>query len=304
MVTLVGAVVLVQGLIALAPGDAIDLMPNADQVREQLAAEWGLDLPLPVRIGRALVRALTLDFGTSLTYRPGTPVSELVGRAGASSLALLLPGWAMSVLLALGSAWWTSGGRRGRHAVQAVSVVPAFLAAWSVVTAINALVWHGIGAGWWDRPDFFALPDAPSSMRTAVAITVLAVTSSQLASLHAELEAELTALRAAPFIEAARARGAPTWPHLAGNLLPPLLDFGAGRVAALLGSLVVVEKLLLLNGAGAMLWQACARRDFPLATGLTLAAAALVATTRLLADLARLALDPRLQATTAHRSEA
>jgi ABC-type dipeptide/oligopeptide/nickel transport system permease component len=68
-------------------------------------------------------------------------------------------------------------------------------------------------------------------------------------------------------------------------------------MAALLGTVVVVEKLLLLNGAGAMLWQACARRDFPLASGITQAAAALVALVRLGAELARIALDPRARAT-------
>lgn len=294
--TLAGAVALIQGLIALAPGDAIDLLPNADVVRDTLAHEWGLDQPLPLRIVSALGRAATLDLGTSLTYRPGTPVLELVTKAAAESSFVLLPAWVLSVTVGLATAWWTSAGRAGGRLVQAVSVVPAFLMAWSTVTALNAAVWAGMERGWWDRPEWFALPDTESGVRTALAITVLAVASGNLAHLHTVCEAELRALRAAPFIEAARARGARVTPHLVHNLLPPVLDLAAGRAAALLGTLVVVEKLLLLNGAGAMLWQSCVQRDFPLATGLVLAAAAFAAGVRLAADLARLAVDPRLVA--------
>lgn len=293
--TLAGAIVLIQVLLALAPGDAIDLLPNADQVREQLEAEWGLDLPVPLRIARAVGRAATLDLGTSLTYRPGVPVAELVAQGAAGSLGILAPAWLLGIGLAVGTAWWTSGGRRGGRLVLAASIVPAFLAAWSGVTALNALVWHGMEAGWWERPEFFALPDTPSAVRTALAISVLAIASGNLANLHSALDAELSELRRAPFVEAAQARGAPVWPHLVGNLLPPLLDIGASRAAALLGTVVVVEKLLLLNGAGAMLWQACEKRDFPLATGITLSAAAAVALVRLVADLGRIALDPRLR---------
>lgn len=296
LATLAGAVLLIQALIAASPGDAIDLLPNADQVRPQLEAEWGLDLPLPARVARALARAAVLDLGTSLTYRPGTPVTELVARGAAESAAILVPAWLLSLAMSVGAAWWTSGGRPGGRVLAAVSVVPAFLAAWGLVTAINAAVWGGMEAGWWERPEFFALPDTDSAVRTALAIAVLAVASGNLSGQHAALDAELRALRRAPFVEAARARGAPVWPHLAGNLLPPLLEVGAGRVAALLGTVVVVEKLLLLNGAGAMLWQACVRRDFPLATGITLAAAVVVAGVRLASDLARLAVDPRQRA--------
>ena len=290
LATIAGAVALIQVLIALAPGDAIDLLPNADVLRETLAAEWGLDAPLPVRVVRALGRTATLDLGESIAYRPGAPVTKLLASAAGASMAILLPAWAGSIGLALALAW----SRRRSHLARLLSALPAFLAAWLLVTGINAAVWAAIGRGWIDRPAFFALPDQESGVRTALAILVLAVASGNLAALVAACETELERLRAAPFLEAARARGAVVWPHLAWNLLPPLLDLGAGRAAALLGTVVVTEKLLLINGAGAMLWQACRQRDYPLAIGITLVAALFVAFVRLIADLARIALDPRL----------
>jgi len=75
----------------------------------------------------------------------------------------------------------------------------------------------------------------------------------------------------------------------------PLATLAAGRVGFLVGGLVVVEKVLLLNGAGALMWDACLKRDYPLAMGLAIAAAAIVAVANLVADLVRFSVDPRLR---------
>lgn len=294
--TVVGAVVLVEGALALAPGDAIDLLPNGDELREGLAREWGLDRPVPERLVRTLARLAHGDLGTSLTWRPGAPVAELVADTSLRSLGLLLPALVVGVAAAAGLAAWSARGGASRlRIVQLFSVTPAFLAAWLLVTGLNAGTWSLLERGVIDRPSWFALPDTPSFLRTALAVAVLAVASGGLTEMHAACDAELRRLRAAPFVAAAAARGAPTWPVLLRNLAPALADIAASRVAWLLGSLVVVEKILLFNGAGAALWQACRLRDFPVAVGYALVAAACVAAARLVAELVRLALDPRLR---------
>ncbi len=294
--TVLGAVLLVELLLALAPGDAIDLLPNAAELRPTLAAEWGLDRPLPERLVATVARIARGDLGTSLTWRPGASVATLVADTGLRSLALLVPALVLGVgtSVALG-AWSARGGARLLRVVQVVSVVPAFLAAYVLVMGINAATWALIERGAIPRPEWFALPDTPSPLRTALAVAVLAVASGGLTEMHAACDAELRRLRAAPFVEAARARGAPTWPIVLHNLLPPLADIAASRAAWLLGSLVVVEKLLLFSGAGAALWQACRLRDYPLAIGITVVAAVVVAGARLVADVLRLAVDPRLR---------
>ncbi|MFN7142706.1 MAG: ABC transporter permease subunit [Myxococcota bacterium] len=294
--TVLGAVLLVELLLALAPGDAIDLLPNGEELRPVLAAEWGLDRPLPERLVATVARMARGDLGTSLTWRPGAPVTTLVADTGLRSLALLAPALGLAVLLAVTlGAWSARGGTRLLRVVQGVSVVPAFLAAYVLVTGLNAATWALVERGTIQRPDWFALPDTPSGLRTALAIGVLAIASGGLTEMHAACHAELSRLRAAPFVEAARARGEPTWPIVLHNLVPPLADIAASRAAWLLGSLVVVEKLLLFSGAGAALWQACRLRDYPVAIGITVVAALVVAGTRLCADLLRLAVDPRLR---------
>lgn len=177
-----------------------------------------------------------------------------------------------------------------------LSVAPIFLVAHLLVSGINEATFAAIGAGWIDRPSWFALPDQPSAMRSALAIAVLAVASGGLTELHLELEGAIDRVRGSGFVDATRARGLPVWPHVGRNLVAPVATAVAGRVAFFVGGLVILERVLLLNGAGAALWQAALLRDHPVAVGVAVLAAAVVAGARLLADLVRIAIDPRLRA--------
>ena len=48
-----------------------------------------------------------------------------------------------------------------------------------------------------------------------------------------------------------------------------------------------------MNGIGAILWQSALERDYPLALGITLVTAAVVASLRLVGDVVLTAIDPR-----------
>jgi len=294
--TLVGAAFLVQLLLWAAPGDPIDLLPNGAELRPALEAEWGLDQPLPMRLGIYLVHALHGDLGTSLAVHPGVAVRSLLGPALARSAKTLVLALLLSLALSLVLALLTRGRRPVLRAlVQLLTVAPVFLLAYLLVLGLNEATWSLVQAGTIARPSWFALPDQASSLRDGLAILVLAVGSGSLGETHAALELELVAVLRSPFATAARARGQPLLGLTLHNLLPPLLAVAGRRVPFLLGGLVIVEKVLLMNGAGALLWQACLKRDYPVAMGLCIAAALAVAGSRLVVDLARLGLDPRLR---------
>lgn len=280
-----------QLLLALAPGDAADLVTEDPAMREALLEHWGLNKPLLERWVDFLVNAAQGDLGASLTYRPGQPVTDLVLGAAGRSAGLLIGAIVSVTALGVGLAYSSTAARRP---VQLLSVAPAFLLAAGAVAWLNELAWGAMEAGYIPRPGWFALPLQDHPLKTALAVGVLAIGSSSLTEVHAAAAEELRSIRLSGYVEAARARGAALWPHVLTNLLPPLTSVIASRTAFLLGGLVVVEKVLAINGAGAMLWQACRMRDLPLAMGITLVAAAVVASARLAGDLLRLALDPRL----------
>lgn len=299
---LLGAVALVEGLLASAPGDAADVVAAGDgTLHPALVRAWGLDAPLPLRVVRRLGEVLSGDLGESLTVQPGVPVAALVAGAVARSAPLVL----LSLLLSVGLGGVTAAltvsprvpwaGALLRRLVQAASVAPVFLLAWGLVSLLNEATFALMSAGYLARPAWFALPSVAHPLRTAVAVAVLAVGSGTLSETHAEIEESLRQLLGSDFLAAARARGAPLRGHLWANLLAPLAALAASRLAFLVGGLVVVERVLLLNGAGTLLWEAALQRDHPLAAGLAFAAAAAVCGARLLGDLARLAADPRLR---------
>jgi len=296
LLTLAGAVLFVQLLLWAAPGDPIDLVPNGMEFRAELEAEWDLDRPLPARFVSYIGRAIRGDLGTSLTYRPGSSVAELAGPAAVRSARTLLPALALTLSWALLMAWFS--GRRGgpiARLTQAVSIAPVFLLAFLAVTFLNESVFSLMQSGALERPFWFALPDTDSWVRSALAIVILAVGSGALSEVTVACVDELNHLRNAPFIEAAVARGANVVPHLAWNLIPAIASVFSNRAAFFVGGLVIIEKVLQLNGAGAMLWQACLMRDYPLAMGLTVLAASAVCCARLLSDIVRVAVDPRLR---------
>lgn len=294
--TLAGAVLVAQLLLWLAPGDAVDLLTDDPALRAAMIREWGLDQPVLVRYAGFVLRALGGDLGTSLTYRPGVPVAELVGPASVRSLWLV--GGALGTAMAWGTglAYLTAGrASLARRAIQITSVAPVFLLAWLAMVSLNELTFSLMEAGRISRPEWFALPDEDSALKTALAVLVLACGSSALTEIHAAAEDALTRIRRSGYVDAARARGAPLWPHVLLNLVPPLSSLAASRAAFFVGGLVIIEKVLHLNGVGAMLWQACRMRDYPLALGITAVAAAVVCGARLAADLVRVSVDPRLR---------
>ena len=290
--SVLGATLLLQALVGFAPGDAADLAANDAALRNALSAAWGLDEPLFTRWGRFVLGAAQGELGESLTVRPGASVASLISASGARSAGLALAALALGLGLALPLGF---GGARARRLTLILSAAPVFLALYAVMTGLNEGAWALIEAGRIQRPGWFALPDAESGLRWTIGACALAWGSSSLAELQAATAHELGRVRRAPYVLAAQARGEPAWPVALRNLLPPLVEVGASQVAVVLGGLIVVERALQLNGAGDLFWRACSQRDLPLACGLAASAALVVASARLLSDLARLWLDPRLR---------
>lgn len=293
--TLCGSVALVFALLLVAPGDPVDLV-GGDAPAARLRADFGYDRGPGERLAGWFTGVARGDLGVSRVVRPGAPVAEVLGGRLGSSIATLAAATALLGGGGLALAAFTRGERaRARAAVQVLSSPPPFLAAFLLVTALDAAAWEAMGRGWIERPAWFALPDQPSALRWGIGVVVLAVGSGALSQVHAELEDHWVRTDRLPWIDAARGRGAPATPLILRATLPVLAASVAGRAAVLAGGLVVVEKVLLVPGAGALLFDAAAARDYDLALAGTLLATTWVVAARTLADLTRRWLDPRLR---------
>ena len=286
---LLAAVTVLLILLRAAPGDAVDLVTTDPVLRARLVAEWRLEQPLH----EALRGALSGQWGTSWTLRPGVEVAELVGNALLQSLPLWVSAWLFT--LAWGVGWAARARIAPRWGLPPLSAAPVFLLGWGLIVGINEATFAAMGAGMLSRPAWFSLPDTDSWLRWVLAVAVLAMGSGGLRSFVDGLRSRLEVLRRSAPVEAMVARGQPTRRLVAWLVAPDLAVLAAERGALLFGGLVVVERVFGMPGAGGLFWEACVRRDQPVVVASGVVAAAGVAILRWIADLVRVIADPRLR---------
>jgi ABC-type dipeptide/oligopeptide/nickel transport system permease component len=290
----IGAVVMLQLLLYLAPGDPISTIPDGERLRPILEVRWGLDKSLPERMVDYAIRASTGDLGQSFVYRPGSSVWEVVASPAISTLARVSLAVVASIAIALGVIALERDGRAPIAWLSAISLLPLFAAIHLVVSGLNNLAMLGLDHGWWARPAWFALPLEPTWQREALSILLLASMSGALDGIAREVRAQAEGVLGSPYIEAMRLRDEPIHGTVARNMIVPIVWLAARRLPVFLGGAVVLEKVMLLPGAGAILWEAALLRDHELAMGIGLLAGVTVVTARLTSDAFATWWDPRL----------
>lgn len=105
-----------------------------------------------------------------------------------------------------------------------------------------------------------------------------------------------------PYVQFALSRGEQMrtvrWHHVLPNALAPLFSLLALDFAGLFATVAVVEVVFSIPGVGAGLFGAIKRLDTSLIIGIALVAGLVVVIVNLLADLAVIAIDPRVRRTT------
>jgi len=219
----------------------------------------------------------TWDLGPS--YR-GIGVVDLVARGAARTLPLVFGALALSLttglVLALALGERMRGfGRFARAAVHATSLVPVFLLGYLALVV-------------------FAVP--PEGWRqTFAAIAILALGDGMLTDVVLVLDAEIRELRDRDFVQSVRLRGGPVALRLAPHIALPAAQLAAGKMTFLVGGVLILEKVLGIQGIGLMGYQAAVQPDFPLLIAITVFATGLVAVVHLAVDVLRIAVDPRVR---------
>ncbi|MGQ0572456.1 MAG: ABC transporter permease subunit, partial [Armatimonadota bacterium] len=83
--------------------------------------------------------------------------------------------------------------------------------------------------------------------------------------------------------------------HAWRNALPPVLTLLGLRLAFAVTGAAVVERIFAYPGVGLLLFEAVARRDYPVMQGVFLVASMIVLAVNVTLDLAAAVLDPRLR---------
>ena len=288
-------VVLVQALMALAPGDplaavlgpTVRSLPAEEQAR--LRAEAGLDRPWAERALVSLGVALRGDLGRS--WRSGRAVTdELRDRLAATAMLALA---ALPLSLALGLTIGVAAAALARS--WADTVLSALVMVGSAVpvywTALLLLSLFALTLGW--------LPASGGGGWKHLLLPALTLGVASAAPLARVTRAALLDALGEPHVPVAQAKGASRARvlvrHGLRNALVPIVTLAGIDLGRMLSGTVFVESVFAWPGLGRLLVDAIAARDVPLVQGVVIVAAAVVVLLSLLVDLLYVRLDPRVR---------
>jgi oligopeptide transport system permease protein len=278
-------------LVAMTPGSPFSgeraIRP---EVLAQIEAYYGYDKPFFERFWTSLSNAVQGEFGPSAVYS-NRSVTDIIGesfpvsiRLGAVSLlAALFIGVPIGILAAV---------KRNTtldYVPMSVAMVGICLPTF-VLGPLLALVfglWLGIlpVSGWYG-PIYMILPAATLGLYYGAYFARL-TRGGMLEMLNQD------------FVRTARAKGVPestiVWKHcLKGGLIPAITFLGPATAGIIAGSFVV-ETIFQIPGLGQWFVRGALNRDDFLILGLTVLFASLIVLMNLLADIAHVALNPRLK---------
>ena len=286
------------------PGDALDAAIPVDEriyyTEEDFArirADLGLDRPMLVRFGEMLLNLITFDFGETLMTRDAVIDNiwhPMINSMLMASIAIVVT---PLVAIALGIAAAIKPGGRLDGVVSGATLfsysMPDFVVANTFVMFFALLL--GL------VPAVLLIPEYASAgeiLKFSV-LPVMALVVSGVAYQFRLLRAGMLEALASEFVERARCSGVPEWRLVIVHALPvaviPMLNGTAQFVAGIISGVVVVEAVFRFPGIGLELIRALGQREIPTVQAITFLAAFAVILGNLLADIAVLALDPRVR---------
>jgi peptide/nickel transport system permease protein len=286
------------------PGDALTASIPAEELQfyspqqlDQMRSQLGLDRSIPVRFVEVWTRLFKFDFGSTIVKHE--PVYDRIFHPMINSA--ILAGVALVVMLAivvtLGVLASLKPGGRLDNTISTMTLftysMPDFVV--SNVFVIIFAVWLGL------VPAVILAPtNAPKlAILAASILPVIALCVHGAAYQFRLLRSGMVEALNSDYVERARLAGIPTWrisiKHALPSALIPMLNGTAYFVASLLSGSVVVEAVFKFPGAGGELLRALAQREIPTIQAIAFLAALAVVVTNLIADLAILALDPRVR---------
>jgi peptide/nickel transport system permease protein len=284
----------------LLPGDVATriLGRNPDPERLTILRErLGLDQPLPARFLDWFGGMITGDLGVSLVS--GQPIMEIVSRRLANSALLGLFAFVLYIPIALVPALVQALYRDGAldHAISGLTLgvlsIPDFLLAtiflimfaslWPVLPARSTI--DGVMSGW--------------AVLRSLALPALTIALVMGTYAMRYLRDSLVEALQTEHVRMARLNGIPEWRvlwfHALPNALIPAINITSLNLTYLFGGVVVVEQVFAFPGFGAMLVGSLMQLDVPLIQGTVVISAAAYILGNVLADLAAMALNPKLR---------
>jgi peptide/nickel transport system permease protein len=304
---LMAVLVLNFSMMHLAPGDVADTisqsMGGADQeILDQIRADYGLDQPFLIQLGRYMGNVLRFDLGYSFFYN--TPVTQLILQRLPATLLLVFTAQILAlfigVILGVISARKPNG--IASHFVTILALfgysAPVF---WTGILlligfSLNIQIFPVAGmrdvtieGGFWvhfvDIVRHLVLP-------------VITLGSIFLALYSRLARATMMEVLGSDYIRTAKAKGLSehqvVYKHALKNSLSPVITLAGLQFSAVISGAVLVEAVFSWPGLGTLAFQSIIARDTPTILGILFFSALVVIIGNLLTDIALRFVDPRV----------
>ncbi len=293
-------------LIHLAPGDPVDILAgelNANpEYAQQLRAEFGLDQPLIIQLGRYITKLLKFDLGYSLRYRQDV-LALILSRLPPT---LLLMGTSLVISSFLGVFLGTLAAYRPYSLIDNAATLLA-LAGYSMPVfwlGQILLIGFALELGWFPMQGMISLRVPTEGWSRALdIIRHLALPALTFTVYHLTLIFRLTRVKmqevlAMDFITTARAKGLPertvVLGHALRNAMLPVVTVVGLHFGFMLAGSVLVETVFAWPGMGRLMFEAIMSRDYPVLMGLFFCVSIMVILANVLTDTVYAIVDPRV----------
>ncbi|WP_017536942.1 MULTISPECIES: ABC transporter permease [Nocardiopsis] len=298
--TVLLAALLVFAAVQLLPGDVATQVLGQDATPEAVAAlrdQLDLNRPAALRFVEWAAGAVRGDFGTSLVS--GEPVAGSLWLHLRNTLLIAAATVAVAVTssIVLGVVAGLYRDRWPDTLISSLTLagmsVPEFVVATLLVLALSITV-PVLPAVVLDEAS------APvGDLLPAVVLPTVALSVVMTAYIVRMTRTSVIDVMASEFVTTARLKGLGAWRVVVRHALPsallPTLNVIAMNVAWLVGGVVVVENVFNYPGIGKLMLEAVHSRDLPVLQAVAVVGAVVYVLCNLAADLAAMALNPRLR---------
>lgn len=276
-------------LLRLAPGGPFDdEKPIPQEIKAQIEAHYGLDLPLYQQYFQFFGNLLKGDLGPSYKY-PGWDVQEIIIQAFPVSLELGC--WALLISLALGIPIGTLAALKHNKPAEtnlmAVAMIGICLP--SFVIGPILLMTFSLLLGWFNPLGWSYAGD-----RVLPAITLGLLYAAYIARLA---RSGMLDVMRNDYIRTARAKGLKertvVMRHALRTSLYPVVAYMGPAAAGLISGSFVVETIFFIPGMGPFFVNAALNRDYTMVMGTVLFYATLIILFNLLVDIVQMWMNPR-----------
>ena len=298
--TLILVSMLIFGLQQLLPGDPAKILAGEEQDPQLIAylhKKLHLDEPLPVRYAYWVGGVLKGDLGESV--RNQQPVLDLVLQK--LPVTLQLASMAMVIALLIGiPAGIVSAVARGTAWDWAANV----FALWGISTpnfwlGILLILLFAVNLGWLPASGYVSPFEDLWGNLQSMLMPAFVLGNAIAAVLMRHTRSAMLQVLSADYVRTARAKG--LWErtvvlkHALRNALMPIITLGALEFGTLLSGAVLTEQVFTIPGFGKLIVDAVFNRDYAVVQGVVLVTATTYMLLNLLADVAYMAINPRLR---------